>query len=383
MKTRFNVVVVSLSIIFISQFIFVNSVLAGSTKIAAAGDQSFLLKSDGTLWAWGDNGRAQLGDGTTANKMFPVQIGAEKRWVSITTGTYPGAYSLAIRTDGTLWGWGANYYGRIGDGTTVDKSSPVQIGTGKDWTFIAVKCTHSLALKSDKSFWGWGMNNGGQLGDGTTVDKHSPVQIGTDKDWVSIAVGYAHSLALKSNGTLWAWGSNTVGELGDGTTEGRLSPVQIGTDNTWVAIEAGFHNTFALKSDGTLWAWGQNNYAQLGDGTTQSKNAPTQIGIDKNWTKVVTYHYMVGHTLALKSDGTLWAWGRNQSGQLGDGATEAKKSPVQIGTDKDWVSVAVGGSHSIALKSNETLWVWGANNYGQLGDGTTMNKSTPVQINVR
>jgi alpha-tubulin suppressor-like RCC1 family protein len=383
MKTKFIAILVLLCIVFISQLILANSVLAGSTKIAAAGDQSFLLKSDGTLWAWGDNSGGRLGDSTTTNKMSPVQIGAQKQWVSISTGTYPTSYSLAIAADGTLWGWGANYHGRIGDGTTVDKSSPVQIGTGKDWTFIAVKCTHSLALKSDRTLWGWGQNNSGQLGDGTTVDKQAPVKIGTDKDWVSIALGVTHSLGLKANGTLWAWGSNTVGELGDGTIESRYSPVQIGTGTNWVAIAAAYHHTFALKSDGTLWAWGQNNYAQLGDGTTESKKAPIQIGIDKNWSSVVTYHYGLGHTFALKSDGTLWAWGRNQNGQLGDGTTESKKTPIQIGTDKDWVSVAVGASHSIALKSNNTVWAWGSNNYGQLGDGTTVNKNTPVQNNVR
>jgi alpha-tubulin suppressor-like RCC1 family protein len=379
MKATFNVIVVSLSIIFISQLIFVNSLMAGSTKIAAAGGQSFLLKSDGTLWAWGANNYGQLGDGTTVSKNSPVQIASDKDWASIFTAAYQhGSYSLALKTDGTLWGWGANDYGQIGDGTTVNKNSPVQIGTGKDWVFVAVKCTHSLALKSDKTLWGWGLS---QLGDGTTLNKHSPVQIGADKDWVSIAVGYAHSLALKSNGTLWAWGSNTFCQLGDGTTEEKHSPKQIGTDTNWVAIAAGYRHTLALKSDGTLWSWGANNNAQLGDGTTENKNTPIQIGTDKNWSSAVTF--LFNHTLALKTDGTVWGWGRNQSGQLGDGTSVDKKSPVQIGADKDWVSIAVGNSHSVALKSNGTLWAWGANNDNQLGDGTTVNKSTPVQINVK
>jgi alpha-tubulin suppressor-like RCC1 family protein len=278
-KAKFNVIVVSLSIIFISQLIFVNSLMAGSAKIAAAGNQSFLVKSDGTLWAWGSNIHGQLGDGTTISKKSPVRIGSDNHWASISTGYYHTAYSLALKTDGTLWGWGANDYGVLGDGTTVKKTSPVQIGRDKDWTFVGVWCSHSLALKSDGTLWGWGLNLTGQLGDGTTVNKLSPVQIGTDKDWVSVAVGFAHSVALKSNGTLWAWGRNQSGQLGDGTTENKQSPVQIGTGKDWVLIAAGGSHSIALKSNGTLWAWGANNDGQLGDGTTVNKNTPEQINV--------------------------------------------------------------------------------------------------------
>lgn len=195
------------------------------------------------------------------------------------------------------------------------------------------------------------------------------------------AAGYYHSVALKSNGTLWAWGGNQWGQLGDGTTTNKYSPVQIGTDNNWVSVAAGIYHTVALKSDGTLWAWGNNQYGQLGDGTTTNKYSPEQIGTDNNWASVTAGDY---HTVALRSGGTcgdtLWAWGYNGEGELGDGTTTQRNSPVQIGTDNNWMSVTAGPYHAVAIKSDNTLWTWGFNLQGQLGDGTTTDKHSPVQI---
>ena len=167
----------------------------------------------------------------------------------------------------------------------------------------------------------------GQLGDGTTIGKYSPVQIGTDSDWVSIAAGYAYTVALKSDGTLWAWGRNDNGQLGDGTTTSRLSPVRIGADNNWISIVAGAAHTIALKSDGTLWSWGRNMYGELGDGTTTERHSSVQIGAGGNWVSIAAGGY---HSISAKSDGTLWAWGYNAYGQLGDGTTTDRYSPVRI-----------------------------------------------------
>ena len=360
--------------------------------IAGGFAHTLALKSGGTLWAWGYNNYGQVGDGTDcgmcscssetcADKHSPEQIGSDNHWVSIAAGQF---HSLALKSDGTLWAWGLNASGQVGDGTTLfDKKSPVQIGSDNHWVSIAGGQEHSLALKSDGTLgtlWAWGRNSYGQLGDDTIADKHSPVQIGSDNHWVSIAAGQFHSLALKSDGTLWAWGHNSYGQLGDDTIADKHSPVQIGSDNHWVSIAAGQFHSLALKSDDTLWAWGYNTHGELGDNSTTDKHSPVQIGSDNNWVSIAAG---VFHTLALKSDGTLWAWGYNTHGELGDDINPINPhSPVQIGTDNNWVSIAAGYDFSIALKSDGTLslWAWGDNTYGQLGDGTTKDSHIPESI---
>ena len=354
---------------------FLNPAAAGAMpNIAAGWALTVALKSDGTLWAWGYNDIGQLGDGTTNTRSSPEQIGTDNKWVSVAAGY---DHTAALKSDGTLWAWGWNYYGQLGDGTTNSQSSPEQIGTDNKWVSVAPGYDHTVALKSDGTLWAWGYNGNGQLGDGTANSQSSPEQIGTDNKWVSVAAGFYHTAALKSDGTLWAWGYNGYGQLGDGTTNSRSSPEQIGTDNKWVSVAAGAYHTVALKSDGTLWAWGYNVYGQLGDGTTNSRSSPEQIGIDNKWVSVAAGFY---HTVALKSDDTLWAWGYNGYGELGDATTNGHSIPEQIGTDNKWVSVAAGTAHTVALKSDDTLWAWGWNYYGQLGDGTTNSQNSPEQV---
>ncbi|HPY88871.1 MAG TPA: InlB B-repeat-containing protein, partial [Spirochaetota bacterium] len=346
--------------------------------ISCGNGHTVAIKSNGTLWAWGANGSGQLGDGTTANKLLPVQIGSSNNWVSVSCGN---GHTVAIKSNGSLWAWGNNQYGQLGDGTTTNRSSPVQIGGGStDWASVSCGQYHTVAIKSNGSLWAWGFNNSGQLGDETTANKSSPVQIGVSMDWASVSCGQYHTVAIKSNGSLWAWGRNNSGQLGDGTTTNKSSPVQIGGGSTdWAGVSCGGSHTVAIKSNGTLWAWGYNQYGQLGDGTTASRSSPVQIGSSNNWVSVSCGG---SHTVAIKSNGTLWAWGNNQSGQLGDGTMVDKSSPIQIGVSTDWASVSCGGGHTVAIKSNGSLWAWGSNYYGQLGDGTTANKFSPVQIGV-
>ena len=227
------------------------------------------------------------------------------------------------------------------------------------------------------TLWAWGYNIAGQLGDGTNIQRASPVQIGTDNKWVSITVEINNSLALKSDGTVWAWGDNMFGQLGNGTNTASNSPVQIGTDNNWISITGGDMHGLGLKSDGTIWAWGYNSWGQLGDGTTSARNSPVQIGTDNNWISIVGGD----HSLGLKSNGNLWAWGWNMHGSLGDGTNTDRHSPVQIGTDNNWVNIIAGYSHSIGLKSDRTQFcATGRNQYGQLGDGTTTSRNSFVCI---
>jgi alpha-tubulin suppressor-like RCC1 family protein len=340
-------------------------------------------------WAWGDNtfGPGQLGDGTSTNRTSPTQIGTETEWSALDAATL---HSLGIKTDGTLWSWGNNSHGQLGDGTTTARLSPVQVGAASNWRAVEAGgvygvAYHSLGLRVDGTIWAWGSNESGQLGDGTTTDRWEPVQVGTGSNWVAIAAGAQHSLALKSDGTLWSWGNNVSGQLGDGTTTNRLTPVQVGTDTDWAAIESGQSVAFvsgasfsvALKFDGTLWTWGGNAVGQLGQGDATDRSTPTQVGVASNWTSISAGDQFAH---AIKSDGTLWGWGRNDSGSLGDGTSTVRNSPVQIGTSSNWLLVRGGGIHTLALQTDGSLWTWGYNVQGQLGDGTTSTHFAPAQV---
>ena len=360
---------------------------AGSTQLnaqtsgcykAISGDyyHSLAIQTDGTLWAWGYNGYGELGDGTNVDKNSPMQIGIATNWTSISAG---GAHSLAIKTDGSLWAWGLNGLGQLGDGTTTNTNSPVQIGTATNWASISAGFYYTLAIKTDGSLWAWGKNFNGQLGDGTNTDKYSPVQIGTATNWASISAGETHSLAIKTDGSLWAWGENLFGQLGDGTNgyyTSKNSPVHIGSATSWASISAGGFHSLAIKTDGSLWAWGFNYHGELGDGTTTDTNSPVQIGTETNWASI---NAAETHSFAIKNDGSLWAWGNNFSGELGDGTYIETHSPVQIGTETNWASIS-SVIHSLAIKTDRSLWAWGYNVYGQLGDGTNTDTNSPLQI---
>ncbi|MBS1773996.1 MAG: T9SS type A sorting domain-containing protein [Bacteroidetes bacterium] len=348
------------------------------TSISCNTQFSLAIKSDGTLWAWGYNTHGQLGIGSTTNQSSPVQVGTSSNWVSVQAGGEE--YAIGLKSDGTLWAWGRNIYGQLGDGTTTDRTSPVQIGSLTNWISIATGFGHSIAIRADGTLWAWGHNNSGQLGIGNTTNQSSPVQVGTANTWVMVAGGGGHTLALKVDGTLWSWGDNsTYGQLGIGSTTSQSSPVQVGSANTWVSIAAGGFHSLALKADGTLYSWGGNPNGAMGFGSAiSSQTVPTLLSsLTTDWLQISTGD---GHTLALKSDGTLWAWGRNSSGQLGIGSTTQQLSAVQVGTATNWISVSAGGNHSLALKSDGTLWAWGWNGWGQLGIGSTTNQSSPVQV---
>ena len=304
------------------------------------------MLSDGSLYTWGANKEGQLGDGTNTNKNTPVKIGTG--YTAIAAGWF---HSLALKGN-ALYAWGDNKYGQLGDGKNINQNTPVQIGTG--YTVIAAGVEHSLALKGN-TLYAWGRNLNGQLGDGSNINKNSPLQVGTG--FTSIAAGSGHSLALKGN-ALYAWGCNTVGELGDGTNINKNTPIMIGTGYT--AITAKVFHSLALRGN-ALYAWGSNFHGQLGNGTNTDRNMPTQIGT--GYTAIATgAHY----SIALKGN-TLYAWGHNFYGQLGDGTYTNKNAPVQIGTG--YTAIAAGGEHFLALKGN-TLYTWGSNQFGQLGDAT-------------
>lgn len=344
------------------------------SHISAGAAHSAVIDSDGKLWAWGANALGQLGSGTTSSNRVPLLIGEGFAQVSA------GAdHTVAIKPDGSLWAWGSNAFGQLGTGSFVPSNIPVLVGTG--FKQAAAAKYFSVALKIDGSLWTWGHNEVGQLGNGTRKScadypclpetlsgTNQPSQVGTGYSTISANSGANHALALKPDGSVWAWGLGESGQIGNNSTLDALSPTKVGSGFT--KISAGRSSSFAIKTDGTLWAWGSNSSSQLGTGTTKlSESLPVLVGAGYSEVNAGGITSVNGntHTLALKTDGTLWAWGQNAFGQLGDGTTATRSTPVQVGTG--FARISAGGTHSLATKTDGTLWAWGGNVMAQTGLG--------------
>jgi alpha-tubulin suppressor-like RCC1 family protein/Leucine-rich repeat (LRR) protein len=343
------------------------SITAGNTYVLA-------LKTDGTLWAWGDNSFGQFGNGTTTNSYVPTKIGSDNDWKEVALGW---GYTIAVKTDGTLWAWGNNSSGELGDGTTINKSIPTQIGTSTDWKTISVGTTHAIALKTDGTLWAWGYNYYGQLGNGSNTSKNVPTQIGT-ATWETISAGGNSTVAIKRDGTLWAWGNNDKKQLGDGSSNNKNVPTQISTTTDWKTISAGGNYTIAIKANGTLWAWGNNNSGQLGTGTIVAENTPRQIGTSTTWKTINTGS---GFAFAIKTDNSLWAWGANSYGQYGNSTTTSSLIPIQVGSENNWQMASGSDRYSVTLKTDSTVWTCGSNDDGQLATGSRLNITIPAKVN--
>ena len=355
--------------------------------------QTCAVKADKIVWCWGMNYEGQLGDGTLINRSTAVQVVGLTDVAQI--GSNGGAHSCAVKTDSTVWCWGMGDFGALGDGTTSDHSTPIQVPGMTNVRQVDTGDFHSCAVKTDGTAWCWGANNdgagtGGQLGDGTTTNSPTPVQVaGGFTNVKQISTGYLHTCAVKNDGTAWCWGSNQpTGQLGDGTTTDRYSPVQVLTNV--IEIKAGDFHSCALKNDGTVWCWGKYGWPSwdpgyigyLGDGLMIDRYTPGPVSGLTNVAHIDADDF---HSCALKTDGTVWCWGSNLYGQLGDGTTTSRLTPIQVVGLTNAVSIHVGETSSCAGKSDGTIWCWGANtdmfgNQGMLGNGSTINSSVPVQV---
>jgi len=458
-------------------------------SISCGDDHIVVIKTDGTLWAWGDNEYGQLGigySGSYYNRNSPTQVGTATNWRYISNGFNS---SLAIKTDGTLWAWGYNLHYQLGFGDDTLRTAPTQVGVDTNWSSVSTSGGNTLAIKTDGTLWAWGISSG-----------NVPTQIGTNTDWTFISNGSGSDFAIKTDGTLWAWGDNYCGQLGlgdSGYSTYRSTPIQVnisptlswngetnyisdginpdtaistniytykikyidpdgdtplsgypkihikkdnseissspfsmdyvsgvsttgiiysystklstGTDYTyyfeaydvfnasatgsptisnnapdvsmssgdWLSISCGNAHSLAIKTDGTLWSWGYNNYGQLGVGDTANRTVPTQVGNETNWAYIACGAY---HSIAIKTNGTLWSWGWNLYNQLGLGDTTDRITPTQVGNATNWSTVSCGYYHTSAINTDRTIWSWGNNNYGQLGLGDTTKRTIPTQI---
>ena len=290
-----------------------------------------------------------------------------------------------------LWMWGEGDMGRLGLGNTTDYSSPKQVGDAGLWAtedFLKVSMgdNHTMVVKPDGSLWGWGDANDGKLGTGNTTDVSNAVQIGALTDWGVVSAGGGNkTLAVKTDGTMWAWGSGWQGQLGQGNGTDYSSPKQVGALTDWSSnsahLTAGYSasgsGSLAIKTDGTLWAWGYNGQGRLGLGNTTSYSSPVQVGALTTWAFV---RLGKGSAAAIKTDGTLWTWGRGGKGVNGLGNKTDYSSPKQVGSLTNWSSISLGDYFMVAVKTDGTLWSWGYGQYGRLGLGNQTGYSSPKQV---
>ena len=369
---------------------------------------TIVMKSDGTVWTWGSNIGGKLGAGLDSGTLNRTNLPSEVHGPgnidylhSINAIMGGEAHNVALKSDGTVWAWGYNAFGQVGNGTTNDTATPVQVGLESvpplsPVTKLGGRTYFNLAVKADGTVWGWGMNWSGQMGNGTVnsssgVQVSVPVQVsnsqvgGAINNPVQVSCGYTYGVVLLTNGTVWTWGTGGNGELGNGTIGHNYTPGQVVGLSNITAISSGWKHTLALKSDGTVWAWGKNLNGELGDGTTISRSSPVQVHSLSN---VVTVSGGDYNSAALKSDGTVWKWGLNDVGELGNGTTNnyANPEPIQVQFDKfgapftNIVQLAARDYHNIAIKADGSVWMWGANDQGQCGDGTFVDAWRPQPV---
>ncbi len=348
------------------------------THVACGWAHTVALRSDGSLWAWGDHDRGQLGLGAiTADRDSPAEVDAGTTWQAVSCGY---DFTVAIRSDGTLWAWGDNDTGELGLGDETQKDSPTEVEPGTTWQAVSCGYDDTVAVRSDGTLWGWGGDSDGELGLGGTSLKDSPTQIGTDAAWAAVSCGYGYTMALQTDGSLWGAGDNMDGELGLGATDEVDTFTAIATGQTWKGVSTSGTDwyTTAVRSDGTLWGCGHNDEYQLGLGNDASDpHTLTQIGSAGTWTaSSCGYNF----TLGVRADGTLWAWGSASAGELGLGTASEAETPAQVGGATTWKSVSCGLEQTLAIRSDGTLWAWGDGLFGSLGIGNWVDKDVPTEV---
>jgi alpha-tubulin suppressor-like RCC1 family protein len=366
--------------------------------ISSGIDYSLSIDEKGKLWAWGDNGNGQLGDGTTEDSKLPVQILPEIKFKAVSARNY---HSLALDESGNIWSWGANSYGQLGDGTKGNRLTPLMITSEIKFKTISTGSSRSFAIDEHGNLWEWGDNSDGSLCDGTFVDKLIPVQIKGNTKFQFVSAASNHMLSVDETGNLWEFGSiypryGGYGGYGNVVEELISVPVKIKPNVRFKIVKNGYEHSIAIDESDNIWTWGYNNYGQLGDGyNLYIRDYPLQLDSIKKFKTISTGG---NHTLAIDVLDYLWAWGDNFHGQLGKGECGSildsptynsfefesplyfSKSPLSINQDTKFKVISAGSTYSLAIDEFGNLWTWGDNYYGQLCDGTNENRCFPVMI---
>ena len=341
-------------------------------SVAAGQNFSLALLPDGTVFSWGNDSNGRLGDGGTTDRWIPGGVDGLTGIVGIAAGF---THSLAVDAQGRVWSWGLNTSGQVGDGTTTERHSPVLVAGLANVVAVAAGNGFSAALKADGSLWLWGENGLGQLGLGDTTDRSSAVQVLNGV--AGLALGTSHVVAVKTDGGVWSWGLNGSSQLGDGGTTNRSTPAQVAGLASVIRVAAGQGHSLAQLATGAIYAWGDNASGQLGDGTNTDRATPTLLSALQG---TVAVDGGAAHSLAAVPGGAVLGWGHNGNGQVGDGTTSMRNLPVAVPGPTGVTNVAAGEYHSLAISADGSIWAWGSNVNGRLGDGTTVSRATPVKV---
>lgn len=339
----------------------------GFVAVAAGATHSVAIKADGSLWTWGCSTYGDACDKTAATSQAPTRLDATsaQAYAAVSSGEF---HNLALKADGSLWAWGKNENGQLGNGTNVDETRPTRVGQGV-YQQVSAGGAHSAAIDRDGGLWTWGQNTYGQLGDGGSDATSEPKQIMVGTQFKAVAAGPYHTAAIDTAGNLWTWGGNGSGQLGDGSNLTRPTPQHIDVLDTGLAslkfkqVSVGPTNTAAITEGGDLYVWGWNGYGQVGDGSGADQWTPVKIA-GAGYTHVSMNEW---HGLAVKQDGSLWAWGSNCCGQIGNEPRADAPTPLQVGVPGTYRNAVAGRWHSVALGQDGLLRVWGDNSYDQLG----------------
>ena len=356
---------------------------SGPWSVVSAGEfHTCAINASKSLYCWGGNTSGQVGDGTVEQRLSPKRIGSSGAWASVAAG---GAHTCAVSTGKSLYCWGWNALGQIGDGTDTNRLTPKRIGTSGAWASVAAGGLHTCAVTTGKSLYCWGFNQLGQVGDGTeTTPRPSPRKVGKSGVWASVATGYIHTCAVSTGKSLYCWGSNFENQIGDGTTDDRHSPKKIGSSGVWALADAGHLHTCAVSTGKSLFCWGDNDYGQIGDGTDTNRPSPKRIGTSGAWARVhAGGGSTASHTCATTTGKSLYCWGDNDHGQIGDGplGTSPRLTPKKVGSSGVWASSTAGGYHGCAISTGKSLYCWGLNLNGQVGDGIgTTPRRSPIKV---
>jgi alpha-tubulin suppressor-like RCC1 family protein len=335
------------------------------------------------VWTWGTGAYGRLGNATITNSSTPsTTFAGGTNWKQVVAG---GVHSVAIKTDGTLWSWGYSTNGRNGNGViTGNRSTPVTtFAGGTNWRQVGAGGAHVAAIKTDGTLWVWGSSSFTQLGNNAIGDRSTPITtFAGGTNWKQVSCAAAHTAAIKTDGTLWTWGRGSSGQLGNATINDRPTPVTTFAGGTnWKQVCCGESQIAAIKTDGTLWTWGSGNQGALGNANTTTASTPvTTFAGGTNWKQVSALGSVASNYMsAIKTDGTLWIWGGGANGRLGNANTTNVSTPITtFAGGTNWKQVSCGESHTSAIKTDGTLWVWGSGSNGRLGNASTTDRSTPV-----